>query len=62
MKETGARNVCHRRSHLLSCVDHVDAESIDRIPADVIAVDPRDQHLALVIVHEQTADHGGGVD
>lgn len=29
------------------------------IEPDVVAEDARDEHFALVIVHEQTANHGG---
>ena len=57
VKERGARNVGHRRPDLLSGMNDVHPERIDRISADVIPVHPTDQHFSLVVVDEQTADH-----
>lgn len=60
MKEAGPRNIRHRRPDLLARVNNVDTERVDRISADVVAVHARNQHLALVVVYEEAADHDGG--
>ena len=39
-------------------MDDVDAEGVDGVSSDVIPVDAGDEHLALVVVDEQSADHG----
>ena len=44
--------------HLLTSMDNIDSESINCIPADVVPVHPGDEHLPLVIVAEEAADHG----
>lgn len=58
VEERRARDVGDRRADLLARVYHVHAERVHGVPADVVAVHARYQHLALVVVHEQTADHG----
>jgi len=58
VKERSARDVGDRRADLLARVYDVHAERVHGVAADVIAVHPRYQHFALVVVHEQTADHG----
>ena len=60
VEEGGARDVGDGGADLLPRVDHVDAEGVDSVAADVVAVDARDEHLALVVVDEETADHGDG--
>ena len=45
--------------HLLTSMDNIDPEGIHRIPPDVVPVHPGDQHLPLVVVAEQAADHVG---
>ena len=45
---------------LLAGVDDVDAEGVDGVAADVVAVHARDEHLALVVVDKEAADHGAG--
>lgn len=57
MEETGPRNVGDRRPDLLPGMDHIDPEGVHSIPPDIIPIDPRDEHLPLVIVHKQTANH-----
>ena len=42
MEEGSASDVCDRRPDLLSGMDDVDSEGIDCIPADIIAIHPRD--------------------
>ena len=44
-------------TYLLPGVDHIDPEGVHGIPPDVIPVDPGDEHLALVVVAEEPADH-----
>ena len=44
--------------HLLTSMDNIDSESINCIPADVVPVHPGDEHLPLVVVAEEAADHG----
>lgn len=41
-------------------MDDVDPECVHCVPADVVPVDARDEHLALVVVAEEAPDHGGG--
>ena len=38
-------------------MDDIDSESVNGIPADIVPVHPRDEHLPLVVVAEQPADH-----
>lgn len=57
VKEAGPGDVGHRRANLLAGVDDVDPEGVHSISADVIAIYSRDEHLALVVVDEQAADH-----
>jgi len=58
VEERSARDVGDWRADLLARVYNVHAESVHGVAADVIAVHTRNQHFTLVIVHEQTADHG----
>lgn len=58
VEERRARDVGDGRADLLARVYHVHAERVHRVAADIVAVHARYQHLALVVVHEQTADHG----
>jgi len=58
VEERRARNVGDRRADLLAGVYDVHAERVHGVSADVVAVHSRYQHLTLVVVHEQTADHG----
>ena len=44
--------------HLLTSMDNIDSESVHCIPADVVPVHPGDEHLPLVVVAEEAADHG----
>ena len=60
VEEGGARDVGDGGTDLLPRVDHVDAEGVDGVAADVVAVHARDEHLALVVVDEEAADHGAG--
>ena len=48
----------HFSLHLLTSMDNIDSESVDCIPADIIPVHPGDEHLPLVVVAEEAADHG----
>ena len=57
VKEAGPGNVCDRGAHTLSCVDYIDAKSVARVFADIIAVNSRYEHFALVVVQKQTANH-----
>lgn len=57
MKERRACYVCYRRANLLSGVDNIDAKCIHCIPTDIIPVNAGDQHLALMVVHEQPSNH-----
>lgn len=57
VEEAGPRNVGHWRADLLAGVDDVDPKGVHGIPTDVVAVNSRDQHLALVVVDEQAANH-----
>ena len=57
MEEGGPGDVGDRRPNLLPGVDDVDSKGVDGVAADVVAIDPRDQDLALVIVDEQSPDH-----
>ena len=43
--------------HLLTSMDNIDSEGVNCVPADVVPVHPGDQHLPLVVVAEETADH-----
>jgi len=58
VKERRACNVGDRRADLLARVYDVHAERVHGVATDVVAVHTRYQHFALVVVHEQTADHG----
>lgn len=62
VEERGARNVRDGRADLLARVYHVHTERVHGVAADVVAVHSRYEHLALVVVHEESADHGGGGD
>ena len=57
VEEGGPGDVGDRRPNLLPGVDDVDSKGVDGVAADVVAVDPRDQDLALVVVDEQSPDH-----
>lgn len=57
VKKGSPCNICDRRADLLASMDHVDSKRVHRIPSDVIPVDSRDEHLALVVVHEEAAYH-----
>lgn len=57
MKEAGASNIGNWRPNLLPSMDDVNTKSVDRVPPNVIPVDARYQHLPLVIVHKQSANH-----
>ena len=83
MEEAGSGDVSHRRSHLLSSMNHIHSERVNRIsiqehyhyhilyflywqsnrmfflPANVISIDSRDEHFALVIVDKQSTNHTG---
>ena len=39
-------------------MDNIDPKSIHGVPPDVVPVHPGDQHLPLVVVAEEAADHG----
>ena len=39
-------------------MNDVHPEGINSIPADIIPEDPGDEHLPLVVVAEEAADHG----
>ena len=44
-------------------MDNIDSESVNCISANVVPVHPGDEHLPLVVVAEEAADHdeaGGG--
>ena len=45
--------------HLLTSMDDIDSEGVNCVPADVVPVHPGDQHLPLVVVAEEAADHVG---
>ena len=60
MEEGGPRDVGDGGAHLLPRVNHVHPEGVDGVAADVVAVHARDEHLALVVVNEEAADHGAG--
>lgn len=60
MKEAGTRNIRHWGPDLLASVNHIHTERIDGIATDVVSVDTRNQHLALVVVHKKAANHFGG--
>lgn len=57
VEEARPGNVGNRRANLLPRMDHVHPERIHSIPANVVPVDSRDEHLSLVIVHEQSSNH-----
>lgn len=57
MKKARSGDVCDRRPHLLPRMNDVNSKCIDGVPSDVVAVDSRDEHLAFVIIHEQSANH-----
>lgn len=57
MEERGPGDVSDGRPNLLPGMDHVHSERVHRIPPDVVSIHPRDEHLALVVVHEETPDH-----
>lgn len=57
VEEARARNVSNGRAHLLARVDYVHAERVHDIPAQIITEDARDDHLALVVVDEEAANH-----
>lgn len=59
VEKRGPRDVSHGAPHLLPGMDHVHSEGIDSIAANVVAVDPRDEDLALVVVDEEAANHPG---
>ena len=39
-------------------MDNIDSESVNSISANVVPVHPGDEHLPLVVVAEEAADHG----
>lgn len=59
VEERGPGDVGNRRPDLLPRVYHVNPEGVDGVPAYVVPVHPGYEHLALVVVHEQPADHLG---
>ena len=40
-------------------MDNIDPKGIHSVPPDVVPVHPGDQHLPLVVVAEEAADHVG---
>lgn len=60
VEERSSGYVGYRRANLLTCMDDVDAKSIDGIPADIVAIHTRNENLSLVVVNEQTPDHCDG--
>jgi hypothetical protein len=44
-------------SDLVTGMNDIDSKGIHSIATDVITIYTRNQHLALVIVHENTTDH-----
>lgn len=57
MKEAGSSDVGDRRPDLLPRMDHIHPERVHGVAAYVIAVHPRYQHLALMVVHKQASNH-----
>lgn len=57
VEEAGAGDVGDRGANLLPRMDHIDPEGVHSVPSDVVPVHSRDEHLALVIVHKQSANH-----
>ena len=57
MEEGGPGDVGDRGPDLLPGVDNVDPEGVDGVPADVIAVHPRDENLSLVVVDKESSYH-----
>lgn len=52
MEEGRPGDVGDGRADLLPGMDHVHTERVHGVPSYIIAVHPRDQDFALVIVHE----------
>lgn len=50
-------DIGHWWTNLLSGMDHIYPKRIHSIPPNVIPVNPRNQHLPLVIIHKQSPDH-----
>ena len=57
MEKRSPRDVSDWGPDLLSRMNHVHPESVDGVPADVVPVNPGDEDLALVVVHEESPDH-----
>jgi hypothetical protein len=57
VKERGSCDVGDWRPDLLPGVNDIHSKGIDGIAADVVAVDSRDEDLALVVVDEQASNH-----
>lgn len=61
MKETRPCDVSNGRSYLLTSMNYINAECIDGISSNIIAIYSRDQDLTLMIVDEQAANHDDSV-
>ena len=59
MKEGCPGDVGNWGPDLLASMNHIDPKGVYGVAANVIPVDPGDQHLPLVVVAEQAADHVG---
>jgi len=60
VEEGGASNVGDGRADLLSRMDNIDSECVHGIPTDVIAINPGDENLPLVVVDKKPTNHRGG--
>ncbi len=58
VEEGGPGNIGNWTPHLLTSVNDIDTKGVNCISADVIPVDPRYQDFSLVVVNEQSPNHG----